>query len=76
VRKRLHRGELHVSTDAENVVPFEQGGSELVVLTDAARRVLLDDALRGIADIAAGRTEDADAALARLQQALVHRQKS
>jgi hypothetical protein len=65
-----------MSTDAEDVVPFEQGGSELVVLTDAARRVLLDDALRGIADIAAGRTEDADAALARLQEALAHRPKS
>ena len=64
-----------MSTDAEDVVPFEQGGSELVVLTDAARRVLLDDALRGIADIAAGRTEDADAALARLQQGLAHRPK-
>jgi hypothetical protein len=64
-----------MSSDAEDVVPFKQGGSELVVLTDAARRVLLDDALRGIADIAAGRTEDADAALARLQQGLAHRPK-
>jgi hypothetical protein len=64
-----------MSTDAEDVVPFEQGGSELVVLTDAARRVLLDDALLGIADIAAGRTEDADAALDRLQQGLAHRPK-
>jgi hypothetical protein len=64
-----------MSTDAEDVVPFEQGGSELVVPTDAARRVLLDDALRGIADIAAGRTEDADAALARLQQGLAQRPK-
>jgi hypothetical protein len=61
-----------MSTDAEDVVPFGQGGSEL---TDAARRVLLDDALRGLADIAAGRTEDADAALARRQQALAHRPK-
>ena len=65
-----------MSTDAEDAAPFEQGGSERIVLTDAARRLLLDDALRGIADIAAGRTEDADAALTRLQQALAHRPKS
>jgi hypothetical protein len=64
-----------MSTDAEDLVPFEQGGSELVGLTDAARRVLLDDALRGFANIAAGRTEDADAALARLQQELPHKPK-
>ena len=31
--------------------------------------LLLEDVKRGLADIAAGRTEDADAALARLQQA-------
>jgi predicted transcriptional regulator len=31
--------------------------------------LLLDDVKRGLADIAAGRTEDADAAIARLQQA-------
>jgi hypothetical protein len=31
--------------------------------------VLLDDVKRGLADIAAGRTEDADTAIARLQQA-------
>ncbi len=62
-----------MSIAARDVVPFEQGGSELVGLTDAARRLLLDDAMRGLADIAAGRTEDADAALARLQQGLAHR---
>lgn len=62
-----------MSTDAEDAVSFDQGGSELVGLTDAARSVLLHDALRSIADIAAGRTEDADAALARLQQALARR---
>lgn len=62
-----------MSTDAEEVVPFEQRGSELVGVTDAARCLLLDDAMRGLADIAAGRTEDADAALARLQQGLAHR---
>jgi prevent-host-death family protein len=31
--------------------------------------LLLEDAKRGLADIAAGRTEDADTAIARLQQA-------
>ena len=31
--------------------------------------LLLEDVERGLADIAAGRTEDADAAIARLQQA-------
>jgi prevent-host-death family protein len=31
--------------------------------------LLLDDVKRGLADIAAGRTEDADKAIARLQQA-------
>lgn len=30
--------------------------------------LLLEDVKRGLADIAAGRTEDADAAIARLQQ--------
>ena len=62
-----------MSIDAEDAVPFEQGGSELVGLTDAARRLLLDDAMRGLADIAAGRTEDADTAIVRLQQRLAHR---
>jgi hypothetical protein len=61
-----------MSTVAAEVVPCGQGGSEL---TDAARRVLLDDALRGLPDIAAGRTEVADAALARLQHAPAHRPK-
>ena len=62
-----------MSIDAEDAVPFEQGGSGLVGLTDAARRLLLDDAMRGLADIAAGRTEDADTAIVRLQQRLAHR---
>jgi predicted transcriptional regulator len=31
--------------------------------------LLLEDVKRGLADIAAGRTEDADTAIARLQQA-------
>ena len=62
-----------MSTDTEDVVPCEQGGSEPVGLTDAAHRMLLDDVMYGLADIAAGRTEDADTAIARLQQGLAHR---
>jgi len=60
-------------TDAMDVAPFEHGRSELVALPDAAHRLLLDDVMRGLADIAAGRTEDADTALIRLQQGLAHR---
>jgi hypothetical protein len=59
--------------DAKDVVPFTQGRAELFGLTDEAHRLLLDDAMRGLADIAAGRTEDADTAIARLQQRLAHR---
>ena len=33
-----------------------------------ATKLLLEDVRRGLADIVAGRTEDADAAIARLQQ--------
>jgi len=62
-----------MSTDVNGVVPFDQGGSESIGLTDAAHRMLLDDVTRGLADIAAGRTEDADTAIARLQQGLAHR---
>ena len=62
-----------MSTDTEDVVPFEHGRPELVELPDATHRLLLDDVMRGLADIAAGRTEDADTALVRLQQRLVHR---
>ena len=64
-----------MSTDAEDVVPFEHGLSELVEMPDAGHRLLLDDLMRGLSD-AAGRTEDADAALARLQQGLAHRPQS
>ena len=72
----MARGELHLATDAKCVVPFEQGASELVGLTDAANRLLLDEVMRGLADVAASRTEDADAALARLQHGLAHRPQS
>ncbi len=37
--------------------------------------LLLEDVKRGLADIAAGRTEDADTAIARLQQARKHSAK-
>jgi hypothetical protein len=62
-----------MSIDAKDGVPFEQSRSELIGLTDAAHRLLLDDVMRGLADIAAGRTEDADTAIERLQHQLVHR---
>ena len=62
-----------MSIAARDVVPFTQGRGELSGLTDEAHRLLLDDAMRGLADIAAGRTEDADTAIVRLQQRLAHR---
>jgi len=55
-----------MSTHTEDGAPFEHGRSELVALPDAVHRLLLDDVMRGLADIAAGRTEDADTALIRL----------
>ena len=54
-------------TDAKDVLPFEQDRSEVVGLPNAVHRLLLDDVIRGFADIAAGRTEDADTAIFRLQ---------
>ena len=51
-------------------MPFTQGRAERFGLTDEAHRLLLDDVMRGLADIAGGRTEDADTAIARLQQRL------
>ncbi|MDP1690520.1 MAG: hypothetical protein Q8L49_00895 [Burkholderiaceae bacterium] len=59
--------------DAKDVVPLTQDCAERFGLTDEAHRLLLDDVMRGLADIAAGRTEDADAAIARLQQRPAHR---
>ena len=59
----------------KDVVPFPQGRVERFGLTDEARRLLLDDAMRGLADIAAGRTEDANTAIARLQQRRAHTQQ-
>ena len=51
--------------------PLAQGRVERFELTDEACRLLLDDVMRGVADIAAGRTEDADTAIDQLQQRLV-----
>lgn len=69
-----------VKAGAEKIVT--KNGESYVALIDAARLdyyhqlererihlLLLDDARRGLEDIAAGRTEDADTALARLQKA-------
>jgi prevent-host-death family protein len=78
---RAHLSELadQVKAGAEKIVT--KNGESYVALIDAKRLdyyhqlererihlLLLDDARRGLEDIAAGRTEDADTALARLQQ--------
>jgi prevent-host-death family protein len=78
---RAHLSELadQVKAGAEKIVT--KNGESYVALIDAKRLdyyhqlererihlLLLDDARRGLEDIAAGRTEDADATLARLQQ--------
>lgn len=78
---RAHLSELadQVKAGAEKIVT--KNGESYVALIDAKRLdyyhqlererihlLLLDDARRGLEDIAAGRTEDADSALARLQQ--------
>jgi prevent-host-death family protein len=68
-----------VKAGAEKIVT--KNGESYIALIDTQRLdyyhqlererihlLLLDDARRGLEDIAAGRTEDADAALARLQQ--------
>lgn len=69
-----------VKAGAEKIVT--KNGESYVALIDAARLdyyhqlererihlLILEDARRGLEDIAAGRTEDADAGLARLQKA-------
>jgi prevent-host-death family protein len=78
---RAHLSELadQVKAGAEKIIT--KNGESYVALIDAKRLdyyhqlererihlLLLDDARRGLEDIAAGRTEDADAALARLQR--------
>jgi prevent-host-death family protein len=68
-----------VKAGAEKIIT--KNGESYVALIDAERLdyyhrlererihlLLIDDAKRGLADIAAGRTQDADAAIARLQQ--------
>ena len=68
-----------VKAGAEKIIT--KNGESYVALIDARRLdyyhrlererihlLLIDDARRGLEDIAAGRTEDADAAIARLQQ--------
>lgn len=56
------------STD---VVPPAQAGPDLSARADPAKAgadlLLIDDARRGFSDIEAGRTQDADAAIAMLQ---------
>ena len=67
---------------ASDVVPFTQARANLSELADQAKAgaekiitkngesdvALIDDAKRGLADIEAGRTYGADAAIAQLQQ--------
>ena len=78
-RAKLSELADEVKTGSEKVIT--KNGESYVALIDAERLdyyhrlererihlLLLDDAKRGLADIAAGRTEEADAAIARLQQ--------
>ena len=70
---------IQVKAGAEKIIT--KNGESYVALIDADRldyyhqlerehihMLLIDDARRGLADIAAGRTQDADAALAKLQR--------
>ena len=70
---------IQVKAGAEKIIT--KNGESYVALIDANRLdyyhqlerehihlLLIDDARRGLADIAAGRTQDADAALAKLQR--------
>ena len=70
---------IQVKAGAEKIIT--KNGESYVALIDANRldyyhqlerehihMLLIDDARRGLADIAAGRTQDADAALAKLQR--------
>ena len=78
-RARLSELADEVKEGSEKVIT--KNGESYVALIDADRLdyyhrlererihlLLLEDVRRGLADIAAGRTEDADAAIARLQQ--------
>ena len=79
-RARLSELADEVKDGSEKIIT--KNGESYVALIDADRLdyyhrlererihlLLLDDVKRGLADIAAGRVEDADAALVRLQQA-------
>ena len=79
-RARLSELADEVKGGSEKIIT--KNGESYVALIDAERLdyyhrlerrrihlLLLDDVKRGLADIAAGRVEDADAALARLQRA-------
>ena len=70
---------IQVKAGAEKIIT--KNGESYVALIDANRldyyhqlerehihMLLIDDARRGLADITAGRTQDADAALAKLQR--------
>ncbi len=78
-RAKLSELADEVKTGSEKVIT--KNGESYVALIDANRLdyyhrlererihlLLLEDVKRGLADIAAGRTEDADTALARLQR--------
>jgi hypothetical protein len=57
-----------MGNSSADVVPPAQAGPDLSELADPAKAgadlLLIDDARRGFADIEAGRTQDADAAIA------------
>ena len=78
-RAKLSELADQVKAGAEKIIT--KNGESYVALIDARRLdyyhrlererihlLLIDDARRGLEDIVAGRTEDADAAIARLQQ--------
>lgn len=78
---RANLSDLAIQVKAGSEKIITKNGESYVALIDANRLdyyhqlerehihlLLIDDARRGFADIAAGRTQDADAALAKLQQ--------
>ncbi len=78
---RANLSDLAIQVKAGAEMIITKNGESYVALIDANRLdyyhqlerehihlLLIDDARRGLADIAAGRTQDADAALAKLQR--------
>lgn len=78
---RANLSDLAIQVKAGSEKIITKNGESYVALIDANRLdyyhqlerehihlLLIDDARRGFADIAAGRTQDADAALAKLQR--------